>query len=86
MENLVEIWHIAAHLVFPKRLSNELKEIHKVIYKELEMPKEWFLEVKAVAMQAEMGIKLSEEILTAWVKIASSHTMLVYERLNAFYK
>jgi predicted RNA-binding protein with EMAP domain len=64
------------------------KEIHEEIGKKLEMPREWFEGMHAVAYPHDKHGRLivTEEALNVQVELLLAKTLLVYERLNQFYK
>jgi hypothetical protein len=68
-------------------------KIHDEIGEKLEMPREWFERMRAQAYPPSVNVKpgegltpTDEEKLTAQVDILLAKTLLVYERLNKFYR
>jgi hypothetical protein len=62
-------------------------EFHGKLHDKVEMPKEWYSKMHAAAYPNIQGEhKLSEEMLYMRVKLLLAKTLLVYERLNKFYK
>jgi hypothetical protein len=84
MEKLVQIWHKAVQSVFSKMSTEEQKQIHGPIYKRLEMPKEWLKKAQTEAYRGPHP-DLTPEMVEKRVQIVLAKTLLVYERLNAFY-
>jgi hypothetical protein len=82
MEELVEIWDHAGRTIMPKLTTIEQKGIHKYLKTELAMPIEWF---SRITLEASNGDD-KKEILAKRVLMAMAQTLLVYERLNKFYK
>jgi hypothetical protein len=88
LQNLIEIWHSAVNLPIPKMMDNEMKEMHENIKHTLLMPLEWYSKTKSEAYpDAHYDHEAPTlEMLTARAKMVLTQTLLVYERLNAFYK
>jgi hypothetical protein len=82
LEELVEIWDHTVRTILPKLTTIEQKGIHKYLKTELAMPIEWFSRTELEASHG--GDKM--EMLRKRVHMAMAQTLLVYERLNKFYK
>jgi DUF438 domain-containing protein len=63
-----------------------LTKIHDQIRDKLEMPIEWYSKMHAAAYPDIQGHEVTEEMLYLRVELLLAKTLLVYERLNRFYK
>jgi hypothetical protein len=82
LKKLVNTWHLAESIL-PKLTEPEQK-VHKEIYEKLEMPREWYetLQKEAYLKNVVVDVKIVEKRIL----LALSLTLLVYERLSAFYQ
>jgi hypothetical protein len=75
------------HLMMTQLPSKLRDEIHDQIRDKLEMPMKWYSEMHAIAYPNIQGEhKLTKEMAHLRVELLLAKTLLVYERLNAFYK
>jgi hypothetical protein len=92
LQKLIKIWSVAEHSVFPK-LSQDWQDIKSIlnhIIETREMPRDKYSRIQSLADPAVSTIgennKLTGAIVDMRIKLLGTKTMLVYERLNAFYK
>jgi hypothetical protein len=97
LNNLAHVWRIAQHSSLFPRLDwgTQIKEIQAKIRKNLEIPQEWFSGCKQL-QGASFSSKVKgsfafdvvtdeEKIVVCGITLFLAKTLLVYERLNAFY-
>jgi hypothetical protein len=86
LENLLNMYD-AVQSIFP-RLPFEWKtEIHGKIRTKLEMPMEWYSKMHAAAYPNIQGdYEPTEEMVQLRVELLLVKTLLVYERLDKFYR
>jgi hypothetical protein len=82
--NIAEAVDPTFHDITPESLWR--KYLHKEIGDELAMPQGWFERTQAKAHQKPINEIVKEEMMNAEVDILLAKTLLVYERLNKFYK
>jgi hypothetical protein len=88
LQKLIKIWSVAEHSIFPK-LSKEWREqILDKIIETREMPRDYYSLIRSLAYPAaaEGESNITADLVDKQIKLLLTKTLLVYERLNAFYK